>query len=339
LKERVEKVLAEVAAMRQDRRLHCFDVQADPDAARTIKLSGKVLESSDLQALLVKMDGVNVDASAVQVLRHQPAAMRYVATNLTELHREPGWISELMTQLTLGTSMEILEEKDRWAFVRLESGYLGWAYRSYMTDTAPSPATHLVNASIGWLYPEPSTDAIPASRLSIGTAVRACETREIFSRVELAGSMLKANWIVTEDLIPLTSLPLSADRAAAQMIDDAVTLKGVHYLWGGTTSYGIDCSGLCQLVHKLAGYTIPRDADLQFAAGKPVEPPYQPGDLMFFGGEPAAHAPRKITHVGLSLGGWRIIHSSRSNNGVYEDDIQAVEHLRASFCGARTFIR
>jgi gamma-D-glutamyl-L-lysine dipeptidyl-peptidase len=60
---------------------------------------------------------------------------------------------------------------------------------------------------------------------------------------------------------------------------------------------------------------------------------------MFFAGEPAAHAPRKITHVGLSLGGWKIIHSSRSNNGVYEDDIQAVEHLRTTFCGARTFTR
>ena len=82
--------------------------------------------------------------------------------------------------------------------------------------------------------------------------------------------------------------------------------------------------------------TIPRDADQQFDAAQPVEYPYQSGDLLFFGeGEDEA---RRITHVAVSLGGWRILHSSRSRNGVQEDDVQAVEHLRESFVGARTFV-
>ena len=88
-------------------------------------------------------------------------------------------------------------------------------------------------------------------------------------------------------------------------------------------------------MHRLAGVTLPRDADMQFDAGRPVEAPCEPGDLLFFGelGE-----RRSITHVGISTGGWRIIHSSRSRNGVYEDDVQAVEHLRESFVGARSFV-
>ena len=46
----------------------------------------------------------------------------------------------------------------------------------------------------------------------------------------------------------------------------------------------------------------------------------------------------KITHVAVSLGDWRIIHSSRSRNGVYVDDVQGVAHLRESFVAARTFV-
>jgi cell wall-associated NlpC family hydrolase len=82
---------------------------------------------------------------------------------------------------------------------------------------------------------------------------------------------------------------------------------------------------------------------MQYDAGQPVEPPFQPGDLLFFGGDggglPASRsAGRSITHVGISLGGWRIVHSSRARNGVYEDDVQAVEGLRERFVGARTFL-
>ncbi|MEZ4518977.1 MAG: NlpC/P60 family protein [Chloroflexota bacterium] len=94
-------------------------------------------------------------------------------------------------------------------------------------------------------------------------------------------------------------------------------------------------------MHKLAGVAIPRDADQQFAAGEPVEPPFQTGDLLYFGGS-GGHRP--ISHVGVSLGtdydpeGWQMIHSSRSRNGVYPDDIQAVDSLRDSFRGARRFL-
>jgi cell wall-associated NlpC family hydrolase len=109
----------------------------------------------------------------------------------------------------------------------------------------------------------------------------------------------------------------------------------VPYHWGGCTIYGIDCSGFAQLMHKLVGITLPRDADMQYHAGHAVEPPFQPGDLLYFG---SAASARKITHVGMSIGGWEIIHSSGPHNGVYVDNVQETSWLRDRFMGANTFL-
>ena len=88
-------------------------------------------------------------------------------------------------------------------------------------------------------------------------------------------------------------------------------------------------------LHRLIGMRIPRDADLQYNAGRKVEAPYQPGDLLFFSEE---DNKRGISHVGISLGGWRMIHSSRARNGVYIDDVQDTPHLKESFIGACSFL-
>ena len=110
---------------------------------------------------------------------------------------------------------------------------------------------------------------------------------------------------------------------------------GVPYLWGGTSGNGIDCSGFARLLHRWVGIEISRDADMQSAQCKHVEPPFQPGDLLFFG---EGESNRRITHVGISMGGWKMLHSSRSRNGVYLDNVRENESLRSIFAHAGTFM-
>ena len=90
------------------------------------------------------------------------------------------------------------------------------------------------------------------------------------------------------------------------------------------------------MLHRWLGLDIPRDADMQYSAAKPVEAPYEVGDLFFFAKDDGT---RKITHVGMSLGGWKMIHSSRSRNGVYIDDVQKVGFLKEIFARAGSFLR
>ncbi|MBM3494460.1 MAG: NlpC/P60 family protein, partial [Armatimonadetes bacterium] len=98
----------------------------------------------------------------------------------------------------------------------------------------------------------------------------------------------------------------------AAVLHDARRLVGVPYLWGGRTPFGIDCSGFTQLVFRLSGVALPRDAYQQadWPGLAPVsESDIAPGDLVFFGGDLDPRG-RGITHVGIALEPPLFIHSA-----------------------------
>jgi hypothetical protein len=88
-----------------------------------------------------------------------------------------------------------------------------------------------------------------------------------------------------------------------------IAMKYVNspYQWGGKSPFGIDCSGFAQIVFKICGYKLFRDSSQQATQGKSVKvfDQIKPGDLAFF-----KDAENKINHVGILLGGDRIIHAS-----------------------------
>ena len=106
--------------------------------------------------------------------------------------------------------------------------------------------------------------------------------------------------------------------SARDVLQEALRLKGVPYIWGGISPYGIDCSGLVYLAHRRLGVAVPRDAADQAAASRPVDPGTEaPGDLCFF------HDSRgNIDHVGFVLSPGRLLHAPGSGNQVREDPIE-----------------
>lgn len=335
--EQIQAALAEVAQNYRDTRTqHCQVEVVEASGTRCV-LTGTVLDEATFtavtQTLAAQFPNVNFDSSGVQILRQAKPTLLTVSTNLAGVYRQASRTSERVSEVLNGVVVEQLYEQDGWVFVRQMDGYLGWIYRRYLTESPPPPPTHIVVEPVSLLRAAPSDEADLASRVMVGTKVSVTAVSESWAHLVLAGE--RDGWIPAAHLRPLDALPQDENGRRQQIAADSAPFVGVQYLWGGCTAQGIDCSGLAQVLHRMGGIDILRDADMQLDAGTAVEPPFQAGDLLFFGSQ-GGH--RRITHVAISLGGWNVIHSSGPRNGVYRDDVQAVSWLRDSFVGACTYI-
>lgn len=108
------------------------------------------------------------------------------------------------------------------------------------------------------------------------------------------------------------------------IVSTSIEYLNSPYLWGGNSPYGIDCSGLTQVVYLLYGIQIPRDAKDQGRVGETIGfiDEALPGDLIYFDNSEGI-----ITHVGIYLGNNQIIHASGhvridkiDHQGIYRED-------------------
>ncbi len=130
--------------------------------------------------------------------------------------------------------------------------------------------------------------------------------------------------------VPAGALPRIATRrlprTRADIVRSAQQFVGLHYLWGGLSRWGYDCSGLTWAAYRVHGITIPRDADAQFAAGKPVPlAKVLPGDLLFY--------EHPVGHVAMVVGRGLMVEAPNSRSTV-----RIVPVRTADFRGARRFL-
>ncbi len=328
----IQQALAEIIQPFSDPRIHHCQIAATGQDASVCTLSGSVLDAETLTAVLdalaARFPDVTFETKGIRILRQPHARWLTVNTNVTSVNARPDLTAERMTQVMGGWRVELLQEEDGWAYIRQQDGYLGWVYRGHLKDTPAPDPTHLLCAPVSLLHASADASSPVTGRMTAGELTTPLERADGWARV--AGG-----WLPASHLRPLDAPPAEPETRRRQMVVDALQFLGVPYLWGGCTGFGIDCSGFVRRLYQLSGLALPRDADMQFRAGRAVYPPFRPGDLLFFGNEGSARA---ITHVGMSLGGWRMIHSSLSRNGVYIDDVQQTPHLRQSFVAARAFI-
>jgi len=315
-----------------DQRISVFDVEISGLDNQTLSLSGRVLHQNQVDDLRRLFPNLRVDSTSINILSRPHLPSLHVATNLTGLYAKPTFGMPLSSELYFGTNLEALEEKDRWVFTRQKDGYLGWAYKPYLSDAINITSTHLVTSPVTELRAEPDINSEVLTRVVSGTGVTLQENNGAWAKI-IAN---KNGWVPSSSLRAIKEFPQSVEARRADLMKDSISMIGIPYLWGGTSGNGIDCSGFARLLHRWIGIEIPRDADMQSVAAKRVEPPFEIGDLLFFG---EGDSDRRVTHVGMSLGGWRMIHSSRTQNGVYIDDVQKKEYLREIYMHSGSFLR
>ncbi|MDI3521181.1 MAG: gamma-D-glutamyl-L-lysine dipeptidyl-peptidase [Anaerophaga sp.] len=232
---------------------------------------------------------------------------------------EPSESSRLETQILFGESFDILERRNKWAYVRLRyDGYEGWI-DDKLIEKLDDRDVELWEKSEGFIVKRPFVKVVKESDSTVQYLTAG-------SRVVFNGEDRNVIRIGYREFYWQGTMP----ESKVELEEVARGLLNAPYLWGGKTFYGIDCSGLVQVVFKTAGIFMPRNASQQIETGQVVSfvEEAKSGDLAFFDNEEG-----EIVHVGVCLGQGRILHASGSvridaldHQGIYNAETRKYSH-------------
>ncbi|MCC7187877.1 MAG: SH3 domain-containing protein, partial [Anaerolineales bacterium] len=200
-----------------DKRTTVFDVKIASQTSDSLTLSGRVLHQSQLDELPRLFPQLKLDTASVKVLHTDANERVHVGTNLTGLHESHTFRVPLLSELTFGTELEVLEEQGKWVFVRQTDGYLGWAYRPYLGEGLAPSATHLVTAPVVEVRAEPNSVSGVITRVVSGTGVTVEERRDGWLRVRAN----RVGWVESHHLRALSEIPQDVEEKRAMLESDS----------------------------------------------------------------------------------------------------------------------
>lgn len=240
--------------------------------------------------------------------------MQYGICNLSivPLRSEASDTSELVSQVLYGDLFKILENRKKWSRIRLLfDNYEGWVDNKQFKEISKEQYSSLKSSEE--IY---STDLVEFIQ---------SEDKDLYA-IPLGSSL--AGLTVLNHFFDGNSTSGKKDKS--NIIKTAVIYLNAPYLWGGKTPFGIDCSGFTQMVYRLNGYKLLRDASQQATQGEALSfiEESQPGDLAFFD-----NSEGDIVHVGIILKDNHIIHAHGKvridrldHSGIYNTDINKHTH-------------
>ena len=231
---------------------------------------------------------------------------------VANLYAQPADDSEVVSQAIYGAGVGVIEERPGWWHVRTPDDYTGWIQSADAHRLGPGEKVYAsagrvarVESLFAHIYSEPNvTKRRPLITVPFETRLEVIAEPEHdwhWLQVRLVDD--RSGWLQRGD-VSFDSQPLSIEAA----IELSRRFLGLPYTWGGTSSFGYDCSGFTQMLCRRRGVVMPRDADLQ-AAWQGVVPvrreELKPGDLLFFGS-----AADHITHTGMYIGEGKFINAT-----------------------------
>jgi hypothetical protein len=247
--------------------------------------------------------------------------MLYGICNLSivPLRLEPNDPSEMVSQVLFGEHFKVLEKRKKWSKIRLQfdkyEGYIDNKQFEEITsevyDKLSSEKKHLSTDLVDFI----TDDKENLSTIAIGSSLPFFD-----------GKNLK----IGEKSFHYDGDTLNGRLPKEEILKKSFLFLNAPYLWGGKTPFGIDCSGFTQMVYKLCGYNLLRDAKQQAMQGEVLSfiEESEPGDLAFFDNSEGV-----ITHVGIILKDYYIIHAHGKvridlldHSGIYNVDTKQHTH-------------
>ena len=221
----------------------------------------------------------------------------YIAETRVNLRKEPNQESESLAKLTLNTQVDVYSEENGWSRVKV-NGTEGYILSSLLSDTKKEEKTTSRGATT-------SRKAQTPTKTETKTEKKKQETR--------------------------SNPPVS--EKGSTVVETAKKYLRAKYVYGASGPNSFDCSGFTSYVFKLHGVSLSRTAKGQYSNGTAVSRAnLQPGDLVMFG--PSASG---INHVGIYIGGGKIIHAENPSSGVTIDTINS-GYYNKNYVGARRVI-
>ena len=216
--------------------------------------------------------------------------MQYGITQLSivPLRHEAADSSELVSQVLYGDCFKVIEQRKKWSKIRLSfDKYEGWIDNKQYIEISED------------IYKSLSSETLKVS----ADLVEYITTQEGRLNLIPLGATLNGLSLLNHQF---DGDSLTGNQPKENLLTTAFMYLDAPYLWGGKTPFGIDCSGFTQMVYKLNGHKIFRDASQQATQGEALSfiEESEPGDLAFFDNNEGI-----ITHVGIIMKDNYIIHA------------------------------
>lgn len=239
--------------------------------------------------------------------------------SIVPVRLEPSDTSEMVTQLLFGEHIKVLEKRKKWSKIRIHfDGYEGYIDNKQYLEITEDYYKNLSDSEFH--YSAEMVDFITDSDSNLSTIVM--------------GSNLpnyqKNSFDILDTTYSFDGEVFNQKLSKPELIHKAYLFLNTPYLWGGKTPFGMDCSGFTQMVYKICGYQLKRDAKDQATQGEVLSfiEESEPGDLAFFDNSEGV-----ITHVGIIMNDYHIIHAhgkvridKLDHTGIYNVDTKKHTH-------------